>query len=971
MPGGEVRRYGVEADDSMWHLHNMFLSHSEYGDTKGGMMILPTYNGFFELDNIIEKEDEHVRGKDTGRLLLRKYGMRQRDNVITLLFFPQYKRQYLPSLFKGFYNQNVEVLLTKDLQVFPELYYLPEDLSQDLVQNDLKLIFERHYMEQRLHYKAKIRQREIEFSARIHQKGVDLRQKNQDVIKENEKRLRLEERRIESQLKGLEGEEREAKRKMLMARLLERNQQVISDSAADEARIRLAKRQTRLETLRTKRLARRAADAGPTLMSVKEGEEEDNVSEDPSNDGMDEEVSIDDDAGSQDTPGTLNTKVLNEISSSQMSHVMASGLKGSIDDLSVQDEHASDVSLSLSEASKDTLGLVFDPSTSIIIDPSLTLKAGSISSAGSAEDNNLSHVMALNLAESLKIGLSSPGATGTSVSVSTKKQAGDNSSANSRSSTLRKKFKHVSRDKDIHDMDSDASSVVSDVSDLSGGMGQGTGQGQVGKASGKTVSRDSRDFRPPSSRGEGSDEEDGRGSRKKPSSLAGLDLSRAGPERGSEDGDQVSVASISDEEGGDGKSLVSMTSDTSEGSKINGKVGKLSRKNSDNSLLSDGSSVGFHDNQSAMSAKSGLSLSRSLSKQESFIFKKYEVTSIQDHNVKASILGHARMKSTDLQSTDLLDTETDDHSSVPNALKSSSVSQPGIMVSKKIFEKKDSYKNDKMARNSILVQPPDNVVSFGLQPGSPGNNNSNDINNSLKILSPSPYKKVSGVYRDTSSDADNIASTPGGSSSDESKDSRADSRAGGKKKKGKHKSRHASRGASPPSSDEEGRASELASASASASKSENTSTKKKKKKKGDKVGAAVASNVTDMADEEPRQTPKQEQPLRDMHEHTRGISVKKPYSTGYSSKLLKPIAPTDKRAMEIAALSNALSVSAKLAGMLPGAGVGAGAGTGEGEGTANGNSKKLDPMAEMAAKTYESTFMRFLNPAFRRSHKKT
>lgn len=881
MPGGEVRKYGVEADDPMWHLHNMFLSHSEYGNTKGGMLILPTYNGFFELDSVIELENEHVTSKDTGRILLRRYGMKQRNNTIALLFFPQYKRKYLPSLFKGFYNQNVENLLTKDLEVYPELYYLPEDLSQDLVQNDLKLIFDRHFLEQQLHHKAKIRQREIDFAARLHQKGVEKKQRRLDAIKEEQQRLRQDERRIESQLKGLKGDEREQKRKVLMERLLERNQQIISDSASSEARRRLARRQTRLEVLREKRMANLAANNA--LHPVLEDDDEDN-SEDSSGDDAELRSEV-----TEESAATLNTKGVQELSSSQVSHVLATHLESTIS-LVVDTDQSQ---ISLSDTSKSTRQQQEYPSVSIVVDPmtprdlaSMVSLTDTSMSYSLKNDLNFSHVMANSLEESLKLSQRVPSHDDVSLDETTKNSKGSRQSGTiekrttsgsvSKASSLRNKFRRVQQDADKNETEIDSASVISDVSEVS----------ETKKTKAARKDYDLKGSRPITSRGGDIVEKQGA----PPSALVGLDLSKHGQGK-------TSDAELSDDE----DSVVSNSSVQSKRKELVHRSiipkknlvdgfpeEKLSRANSNNSLLSDDSSVGFHatetkDNQSVAS-----SVSRSTSKQESFIYKRFEITHIQEHNVKASLLGHARMSTSDTSDS------AEDRMSIPNALKSSNVNQPGIQIKRNDFIKRDNYEK-------IPKEVAPRVPQLSLH-------SAMSVDIEASSIGEIPEKNMSHSKELTESDAE-ISS-----SSEESKDSQTNQISNRTKTK---KRRSAPLNASDHEEND-------------ASTNQGHSDKKKKKKKRGK------------------EKDNYEPLVHDLHEHTRGLSVKKPYSTGYSNKMLKPLPKSDKRVQMAEEMNEQL-----LRSISPPA------------------SKKLVPVQDTAAKTYESTFLRFLNPAFRKSHKKT
>jgi hypothetical protein len=322
MPVGEVRKFGIDASDPVWHLHNMFLSHSEYGNSKNGKLLLPTASGFFEIDNELEYEDENVRTLDAGRIQLKRYGLKQRDKLITLMYFPQYNKPYVPLFFKTFFNQNVDSMqLEKEIPVHRDVYFLPLDLDGDSIQKHLRVIYERHHIEQQLHYKSKMRQKQLEFSDRLKAKGIEESRKAKIEKETKERSMRGARRRLESQLKGLVGASKDFAIKNFQDKfgVIFNEETDIKDSALEEAKRRLSKRQGKFEALKANRLRR------PTLNPVLEGMDEEREDEDSQGT---ETTSEDDDVGKSD--GSSDTDIEVKVPEvSKLAKSLASTLKQS------------------------------------------------------------------------------------------------------------------------------------------------------------------------------------------------------------------------------------------------------------------------------------------------------------------------------------------------------------------------------------------------------------------------------------------------------------------------------------------------------------------------------------------------------------------------------------------------------------------------------------------------------------------
>jgi hypothetical protein len=119
MPTGYIRKVLVDARDTVWHLYNMFNSHSDLGNSHSSMMLLPMRNGLFELHREIVEESDLLRGDYRGRDALKHFGFTQRSSSIVLLYFAHYNPLYVGSLLWNFFADNTDFQLQK-LQVFED-----------------------------------------------------------------------------------------------------------------------------------------------------------------------------------------------------------------------------------------------------------------------------------------------------------------------------------------------------------------------------------------------------------------------------------------------------------------------------------------------------------------------------------------------------------------------------------------------------------------------------------------------------------------------------------------------------------------------------------------------------------------------------------------------------------------------------------------------------------------------------------
>ncbi len=295
------------------------------------------------------------------------------------------------------------------------------------------------------------------------------------------------------------------------------------------------------------------------------------------------------------------------------------------------------------------------------------------------------------------------------------------------------------------------------------------------------------------------------------------------------------------------------------------------------------------------------SVTSKLSKQESFVYRKFEITKIQDHNTKASLLGSSRI----LPATEGPDGEP----MLPNPLASSTPNQPGIVMVKHSFRDSESQELAPVLQDKV----PSEVFRTNISDEPP--RDADDDDDAVSVIS-------STMSEDSMSFGGAVY-------------------AGGIAKELKRRQ---------PRGQTEGDVKQsLSSSDFGSVTEENTEKKKKKKKKRkDKLDDALADTTIDdkplvgvpvkgeegtAASSESKKKRKEllneAVPEKTLHDHTRGINVQKPYAKGFSSKkTLDPLPPPS-------------SVKASTAP------------------SAAGDERK----------EYQSAFMKFLNPLFRKTHK--
>ena len=249
-PGGYVRRLIVDPEDSIWHLHNMLRSHSNFGADRGTQFILPTSEAFIQCDADIIPESEFLGARVTATVKLKDYGLRKVGGVITILYLPRYKESTLTPLMHRFMQDNMDVTgLNLDLPVITVLHKIPDALEKDDIQVKLSTIMKRQYNDQEVLALARLRELGAAHRDELQRNYTDF------VTKKREEKLQLSrekkefEKQLQKKLKGLEGKEREEKRRQLM----EEHVKASSDDAERKRAAKVKKDAERAEKLRKKR----------------------------------------------------------------------------------------------------------------------------------------------------------------------------------------------------------------------------------------------------------------------------------------------------------------------------------------------------------------------------------------------------------------------------------------------------------------------------------------------------------------------------------------------------------------------------------------------------------------------------------------------------------------------------------------------------------------------------------------------
>eukprot|EP00605_Chrysophyceae_sp_TOSAG23-4_P000956 GSChrysophyteH1.ASY1.ANO1.1056.1 assembled CDS len=272
LPGAYIRKLTMYPEDMACNIYHYFCSHSDVGLSDSKMILLPTSTGIFEIHEEIQVADEFSNKHDPGRVPLSRYGLNERGATVTLLFMPRYMQQYTVSLLASFYERN-SAFRVKSI---PSYSYvddkLPKNVPMDPVQTALCKICINLYNIQQLDYKNQYIELGEWFRVK-HKADIEERIRQAKVRRAAEAEEAAKKRRLESQLRGYEGEEREAKLQALleMEKTKKGNVSEADTALAAEAKEKFA---NRMEMVKRKRERYRARMRGEHFDEEEEEEEE-------------------------------------------------------------------------------------------------------------------------------------------------------------------------------------------------------------------------------------------------------------------------------------------------------------------------------------------------------------------------------------------------------------------------------------------------------------------------------------------------------------------------------------------------------------------------------------------------------------------------------------------------------------------------------------------------------------------------
>jgi hypothetical protein len=233
VPTGYVRKFVVDPSDTIFHLYNMYNSHSNYGTAHSSMLLIPTIVGMFELHPELAVESDLLMAVSRGRDTLGDYGLRERNGTVVMLFIPNYKKEYVPKYLSTFFEKNTDFSL-KTLPMHDTVEKLPPSITGDIVQKYLRGLFEVEYAKQQTDMLREFVQRGLTYHQSRDAKAAlnmkQMKERSVEALKEkNAMKLRLE-----SQLKGLTGPERKAAKIALKKRELDKKRSVLYEQEKTE-----------------------------------------------------------------------------------------------------------------------------------------------------------------------------------------------------------------------------------------------------------------------------------------------------------------------------------------------------------------------------------------------------------------------------------------------------------------------------------------------------------------------------------------------------------------------------------------------------------------------------------------------------------------------------------------------------------------------------------------------------------------
>jgi hypothetical protein len=155
LPEGVIKQLRVTPYDTVFHLYNMFLSHTKLGTSTETMLLFPTNKGLYELDNTIAMQNEYQIADLSGYLPLSRYRFtsetnvnclwQRGGNVVCLMFF----RRYLPlkaiNSIRVYMERNSDYRRKEPFTVFASPDEMPstDEIREDEVQTCLREIMTR------------------------------------------------------------------------------------------------------------------------------------------------------------------------------------------------------------------------------------------------------------------------------------------------------------------------------------------------------------------------------------------------------------------------------------------------------------------------------------------------------------------------------------------------------------------------------------------------------------------------------------------------------------------------------------------------------------------------------------------------------------------------------------------------------------------------------------------------------------
>lgn len=262
MPGHHIRQLVADPRDSVLHLHNMFKTHSDTGNSKGSMLILPTAVGFYEMDADVIPANEFLLGRNTGSIPLSKYGFKKRGSTICLLFFPKYLPHSTSALLMAFFKENMDITLPPRIPTLSHNRGVPDEIEKDIIQENLVKILRRQYFDQQIQERVDMaaKAREQKMKKQLEENARMERIRQQKI--EDDKRRIAEEKRLAAQLKGLNAEEREQamirifEKEMEEKRLTGTKDDIAALEKVQKAALRMAAMESRKERKELRSLSR-------------------------------------------------------------------------------------------------------------------------------------------------------------------------------------------------------------------------------------------------------------------------------------------------------------------------------------------------------------------------------------------------------------------------------------------------------------------------------------------------------------------------------------------------------------------------------------------------------------------------------------------------------------------------------------------------------------------------------------------